>query len=445
MSGERLLQKGLIFLTSVIVFIYAFEGIWGTVNPVPYILTGALAVVIAGYALVFGRLYRNIDTLLWAVFLSLAWISTIVNLGVSIDFFLSKFLCTWMMFLALYYVVQIINDPKELLKQTFGVYSAGLCLLCLYVLANATASLNYEIPLHDKVNGCFLSGRICALYNANIFAFTCVTLIVSSVFAYLSFCKRIRLLFVFTGIVGWFCLGLTGCRTGMIGVSLAMGLTVFSEFHAGKLRLGTKSALLKNILPVLISFLTFLFLLESFMLPVHLYRLVLTVAANLMGQSDILTNVSSLVIRRISDDDGTFSDRTLIWPRGIAQCLKNPRRFLLGISPLSKEVVSGIYEGHHEITAPHAHNTYIDLLRKHGVLGFITWMSLLVMWAGIGIRILFDKEESSQIRCLMASIAGILVMGLVESVPFSYTAWCYTAIPFFLACGYCYRNRSKVR
>ncbi|WP_026519540.1 O-antigen ligase family protein [Butyrivibrio sp. FCS006] len=445
MLSERLLQKMHIFLASVIVFIYAFEGIWGTMTKAPYVLTGGMAAVMVIYALFFGRLYRNVDIFLWVVFMSFAWISTIVNLGVSLHFFMSQFFCVWLMFLAIYCAVQITDDPREFLRWVFAVYSAALCMMCLYVLVKATESLRYKSSYNDYVRGCFRSGRLCAMNNANLFAFSCVVLIISSLLAFLSIRRRLKFAFIFTGFTGWLCLGLTGCRSGMIGVSLSFGIVMYSLLQSGKIRLGIRNALLRNIESVLISVFVFWCALESFLLPVHFYRLAITAVANLTGQSSLLENVSSLVIRRISDDDGTFSDRIFIWPRGIQQCLKTPRRFLIGISPFSKEPITGVYEGHHEILTSHSHNTYIELLRKHGALGLITWISLLFIWGGIGIRILFDKRESSAMKYLMAAAAGILVMGLVEPVPFMFSSWSYAAIPFFLAGGYCFRNRSIVK
>ena len=92
----------------------------------------------------------------------------------------------------------------------------------------------------------------------------------------------------------------------------------------------------------------------------------------------------------------------------------------------------------------HAHNTYIELLRKHGVLGFITFMTMLIIWSRQGFKILFRGKETAAFRYLVASAAALLIMGFAESIPFYYMSFCYTSIPFFLTCGYCYRVRSEV-
>ena len=444
MLRERLLLKAVAFLVSVIVFVYAFEGIWAAKTVVPYALVGVMSVAIVLFCMIYGHLYRNTDTLLWSVFFSLALISTIINLGISPHFFISRFFCTWMMFVAVYYAVQIVPDHKDFLSRVFGVYALALTIACVYILAKATASLCLEKPAQDILRGCFKAGRLCGMYNANTLGFSCVSLIISSVFTYLNSQKRVRIIFLITGFVGWFCLGLTGCRTGMIGVCLAIGILVFSMLYTGSIKLKFRRIKYPAVASFLISLFAFLFALESFLLPVHLYQFTVTAYAKLTGQQYLIENAAALVVRRIFDDDGTLSDRTRIWPQGLRMCFQTPRRFLIGISPISKDFVTGVYEGRHDIMAVHAHNTYIELLRKHGVLGFITFMTMLIIWSRQGFKILFRGKETAAFRYLVASAAALLIMGFAESIPFYYMSFCYTSIPFFLTCGYCYRVRSEV-
>ena len=446
-ARRKALQAASILLVSAIALLYAFEGFWfnSAYSEYCYILSGLLGVCLLALCVLSARLYARFDTVLLAFFLAFAWLSSIYAYGLSLGFFHSRFLCVWMVFIALYYAVQIVPDPQKLMRWFSSVFSLALSGTCLSVLLKASRSLFSAPPGHDTVGGCFQLGRLCGLSNANYFAFSCVALIMISVFGWLNTGKRVRLLYLPAALLGWLCLGLTGCRTGVIGVAFSFALLTFSCAAKRRRASGAARTAASCIALLLASLLVLILTIESFLLPVHLYRGLMTLWGRLSGQEQLLQNLPSLVVRRVSDNTGTMADRFITWSRTLQLCLKNTRRFLLGISPLSNEIISGVYEGHHEIPIPHAHSVYLELLRVHGLIGFLIWMALLFSWGERGVRLLFRGDAGAPVDYLIAAAAGILVMGLAEPVPFLHESFHYTSIPFFLICGYCSRAGEDFR
>ena len=455
-KGE-LLQRVVVVLIGVIVLIYSFEGIWGTRDMRPYLYMAPIGAVLMITGVVCGRLYQNPDTCLIALFLALSWISTIFSLGLSADFLTSRFFCTFMIFLGMYFIIQIIPDPIKVFTCFSGIYTAGMSLMCLYVLAHASRFLLSEDPWVDMAKGCIKNGRLCGLNNANSMGIACASMIIVAMFGFINSGKKIKWFYVLGFLLGWFCLGLTGCRTGMIGASFVACLFAFIVFYKRlnsnstnpnsismtSNSIKTRSGVIKTVAVIIFSIAIFVIVLKSFLLPTYIYRIVMTGIAMITGRNWAIPAISDLIVREIGEDDGTLSDRTLIWASCIKQCTKTLRRFLLGISPLSRENIINIYEGRHDLKAPHSHNTYLELLRKHGLLGFITWMILVINWCVMGVKTLFSKKESMSVKYLCIGAAAILLMGMAEPVPFSTSLWCYSGIPFFMICGYCIRMRRR--
>ena len=441
-KGE-LLQRVVVALIGVIVLIYSFEGIWGTRDLRPYLFMAPIGALLMIVGIVYGRLYQYFDTCLIALFFVLSWISTIFSLGLSADFFTSRFFCTFMIFLGMYFIIQIVPDPIKVFTYFSGIYTAGMSLMCLYVLAHASRFLLSEDPWVDMAKGCIKNGRLCGLNNANSMGIASASLIIVAVFGVLSFGKKYKWFFVIGLLLGWFCLGLTGCRTAAVGVSFVACIFTLIALYRKLDLINTGLKVVKTVAVFIFSIAVFVIVLRSFLLPTYIYRIVMTGIAMIMGRNWAIPAISDLVVRKIGEDDGTLSDRTLIWASCISQCTKTLRRFLLGISPLSRENIINIYEGRHDIKAPHSHNTYLELFRKHGLLGFITWMILVIDWCVVGVKTLFFQKENMSVKYLCIGAAAILLMGMAEPVPFSTSLWCYSGIPFFMICGYCIRMRRR--
>ena len=135
-----------------------------------------------------------------------------------------------------------------------------------------------------------------------------------------------------------------------------------------------------------------------------------------------------------------MSIRVSIWVKCIKDSFSTVRRALIGISPLSNEGMTGFMEGHPEVFEPHAHNVYLDTIRRFGFLGLAPWIGQIIIWIRHGANTLFKGMNDTSDRFLIACVVGFLVMGLAEPVPFSDITGSYIAIPFFIIIGYCMRR-----
>lgn len=430
---ERLPGLALAVYVPAIALLYSFQGLWRGAGTLLYALTGLAALGVCVVCVWQKRLYRGADALLLLFMPVCALVSAALNFGLSLSILTPRFFIVWAVLLSLYFALRVAPEPDRLIGLFAAAYVLGLSLLCLLVLFRATASLFPEIPGHDLSLGCFQLGRLCGLNNANIFAFSCTALLLLSMYAFLRAAGRRRMIFALSGLIGWFTLGLTNCRTGIIGVSFCAGLLVFSALlhrRAGKrpwVRVLTAAALGAMAAAICMA---------SLYLPAILYRGILTVFGRLAHKPYLLNNLAALQPRGITGGDGTASDRVLIWRRVLEDVGKTPLRTWLGVSHLNDDAIGGVYAGHHEVSTPHAHNTYLEMLRRFGVIGFVLLMASVARWCAAGFRCLRAPDERIPARCLAAAAAGILLMGLPEQVPFPFSTTCSLSLPFFAICGY---------
>ncbi len=392
-----------------------------------YMVGGLAGLVTVLYCVIRRQLYLNSDTVLFSVFLLFSWISAIAAFGISLSFFCSKFICAWMMILAVYYASRTVPDSVKLLRVSVLAISVADFLICLSALYHATQTLFIGISPASVVTGCFRNGRLCALRNANRFGFVCASLLFVSILGLVSTKGVRKIYYIVAAFLGWFCLGLTGCRTGAIGVAAALGIVTFSSGYR-RFCGDKKDCVIFRYLSVTAAFLLVMILAaESFLLPKDIYK----------GLLDIFSQGKMIELRsrRILDDDGTFSSRTYIWASCIRSCFRSIRHFLLGVSTLSKETIGDSYSGHHEIMEAHAHNTFLEIMRIHGFSGLLIWVALIVTWGITAVKSLFDREGSLEVSCLAACAAGILIIGIAEPVPLIYSSSMYLTIPFFMICG----------
>lgn len=501
MISENTMQVSMTLYTVFVAVLYALDGIWEDRTVLIYGLTGLLGLVFSLISVLSGRLYRETDVRLLLLFLLYAWISASFCFGLSISFFCTRFFCVWMVFCSIYFVIRSVPDAERLLRTFILVFSISIGLLCLYVLLHACVSIAYVNPAMNTVRGCFQLGRLCGIGNANYMGFACTALVISSVFGWLDSyecmrsaipdgdCRRkfssesgkvsrylrglssgtadfagcngryriLRVLYTGTAALGWFALGLTGCRTGMIGVSLAVGDVVYillnTDAEQGRAsaknrcrvpRSETKVRRIKARRFVLLTVpvVSACMMLLSFELPVILFRTAARVYCALADDQVVWGHLSSLTVRRLTDHDGTMLDRIYTWKRCLLLCFKNVRTMLLGITVFSSDGIGGVYEGHHEILVPHAHNVYLEMFRRFGLIGFLIWLFPLCLWIEKGWRTIRLRGESSAVRFLAAACAGLLVMGLAEPVPFMYSSRCQLPLLFFLICSCCVRRRN---
>ena len=431
---DRLMRLVLMIYVPAVAMLYTLQTFWTGFETLLYLLTGGAAVGVSAVCVLRWKLFKGADALLLLFMPVCAWVSAALNFGLSRSSFVSRYYIVWAVLLSLYFVMRVTSEPDKIIS-LFAVFSTlSLLALCLFTLIHATAALFGEVPGHNLVRGCFQLGRLCGLGNANIFGFSCTALCMLSVYAFLRTSGRKRLIWVFCGIIGWFTLGLTNCRTGIIGVSFSIGLLVFSAllFKAADKRRNWYHILKATVLGVLAGVLCTRFL----YLPTILYRTALSSFGSLTHKSHLPANLSNLKTRGVFGNVGTTQDRFITWKRVLEDVRKTPLRTWFGLSLQNSDGVGGVYVGHHEISVPHAHNTYLEMLRRFGVIGFTLLISTVVRWCATGCKCLLSSDRRIPERYLAASAAGILLMGLMEPVPFPYSTVCSLSLPFFAICGY---------
>lgn len=422
------------FFCIMISFLYCFEHLWGRLEKPVYALTALLGFACILLVLFYNKLYKEADV--WFLSLAMLWsaISAIYNNGFSVGLFLSKNWCAWMVIVSGYFVIRAAKNPLQRIYEYMLVSVVGLFLVNLFVLLHATKTLMPEVPERDLLYGSFQMGRLCGLTNANVMTFAGAALFLFSIGCCIVGGKR-RVIFGITAALGWFNVGLTNCRTAMIGVSFAVAVYVFLLVLA---RINQKQVL-QRILWVFMAAAAFFAVLVltyvSFYVPFYLYRWVVGAYASITHNTNLARNLAGLTYRTISDDDGTLTDRTIIWKKTLEWIFFNRRRTWFGISFAGTERVWGVYEGRHDIGIINAHNSYLELFRRVGIPGFLLWMGLLVHWGIHGIRAIASNLRQKQICFVFAATAGILLMGCTEQIPFLFEKTCFFDIPFFMFCA----------
>ena len=118
----------------------------------------------------------------------------------------------------------------------------------------------------------------------------------------------------------------------------------------------------------------------------------------------------------------------------------NPRRTFFGVSILSTEAVNGAYEGRHDIPMNMAHNTFLELWRRCGLIGMTIMIAFLVRCLKKACRIYFDTEQSRTALYMVSVTAGLLLAGMTELGPIPYFYVNAVPLMFFMACGYCMKT-----
>ena len=437
--GDRL-ERWLAVYVPAAALLYASQGLWTGILTKLYALTAVAALAVTVLCVLRERLYRTADVLLILFFPVFAAVSAVLNFGLSLTFFTSRFAVIWLVLLSLYFALRVTPDPEKTMARFAAASVLGMSLVCISVLLTATASLFPAVPGKNTVRGCFQVGRLCGLSNANVFGFYCTGLFLLSVYAFLRAAGKVRRLWVLSGVLGWFALGLTNCRTGIIGLSFFLGLLVFFALLNGAA--GRRLGRFRIPAAAGIAALAALALMLSLYLPALAYRGVLTLFGSLTRREDLLRNLSAMTSRGLLDDE-TLAERTDVWWKVLAEMRKTPLRTWVGISSLNTDGIGGVYGGHHEILIPHAHSTYLEMLRRFGVLGFALLLASLLRWCVAGVKRLTGRGERAAARCLAAAAAAILLMGTVEQVPFPYSTVCSLSLPFFSICGYCMNERRR--
>lgn len=432
MKTKKLLGSVAVMAVTFIMMCFALIELYDGPKHWVYPICGVLGMLIVGICVIRGSLWSYYDAIIFSAFLCLSMISSLLWGIDPLEFLFSRFFSFWMICLSMYYVIQNYSDSKRYLEIFFFFAALIMCFISFYVVIHASSSIIRGVINQDEMKGCFSGGRLFAIGNANTMGVASAGHILISLAGLLNNPKKnkaLRIFYIFSTFVGWIVLGLTGCRTGRIGLAAALSIFAFVMIRE---RMAGKGALFAG----LISLVIFMAILVSFVLPGLIYKGVM-MAIGYLFSIDNLKGFKDIKIHKILDDDGTMSGRTEIWLEVLRTSTKNAKRFFFGISPLGTEQIHDVYAGHHEIKTIHAHNTYLEIFRKHGFLGFAALMAFVTGWFVNSIKLLFSKTKDSYTIFVMLITFAVLLMGIAEPLPFVSAYECFIVLPFFMSCGYC--------
>ncbi len=434
MNRNKFLDYTTALAICFIMLSYAVSNIFIAQKQWAYPVCGVVGITIVGISVLRRGLWAFHDAILLCAFLCLSMVSCCLSGIDPISFLCSRFFAFWMICLAMYYVIQSLSDVKRYIGIFFFFAALMLCFISIYVIFHASASILKNVINEDTMKGCFSGGRLYGMGNANVLGTASAVHLLISMIGFIWAGKRnraTRIFFAVSAFIAWVTLGLTGCRSGRIAVAVA---TVLISYVFLKDKMPVKKGI------VMLAFLTSVMIglvsLLSFFLPGLIYKGAMYAVGNLWGLK-LSEELEEIALHRIVDDDGTLTGRTEIWMTGIKACLKNIERFLFGISPLGAEKIHGYTAGHHEMKTSHSHNVYIEILRRHGILGFIPMIAVIIGWGVNGIKILFSKEKDIVSVGVVSLVVAVLLMGMTEPLPFISAYETFATLPFFIACGYC--------
>lgn len=412
-----------VFLTAIL----CFERYWVSSNIGFYTFIGLLGAVIIITCIVRGRLIKCLDVQLILLLFFYIYVSITVSYGFSSSPRILRFYGLWTGIFALYFLMRISADRKRLLSAFSAVSVLSLSFMCISGILNASHAICKEVPPHDIFRGSFEMGRLCGFNNANFIGLAGAALLFISVFGLLRSRRWFRMYYIFGILIGWFTLGLTNSRTCMIGFSVSASLLFVFILHKKYL---TGHPVIKWVLTAVIFLAGTVLIVSSFYLPMRIYRLGAGLYGRWRNNAYLLNNIGLLSERWLIDDDGTFADRINIWIHSLKAIFSSPRRLLFGVSPIRTVYIGGVYEGRHDITTPHAHNIFIEILRLYGVIGLTIWLAMIVRWVTSWVKTLSASASELSEYYSAAACFGMLLMGSAEPLPLLTLYPVMAAVPF---------------
>ncbi len=438
-KADNIIQKLCVIFAGLLGFFSSVEPylVNDKFGPLTDKISFAILAVISSCFIVYfgisGRLYRKADVWIFFSLFVYSFIVSWIYYGFSIYLFASRFYYVWMIIVFLFVSARTIKNPDDLFRSFSFVYVISICILGIIIFVNATLTLKDVIPEANRFLGCFRVGRLCGMGNANTMAFHCMTCLLLSVYGFIKGDTKAKIFYVSAIVLLWFLIGLNNSRTVNITIAFTLAAFAFAAIRK-KLMKKVNNPVIRFSIAAGAGIVTALLVIVVLMLPTVIYRGGVTAAAKISGNGQILDNVRLIYLREVADID-TLEDRGMIWKRSIELIFKNPRRTLFGVSVRGGEEVNGAYAGRHDIPMPFAHNMFLEIFRKLGLIGLYIWVVLLFVWGKNAIIKYFDVNNNIGVIYLMAAAAGILLTGMTELGPFPFSV--ATGVPylFFLCCG----------
>lgn len=402
------------------------------------IMTGLISGCLCMICILRRRLLKRWDVRILLAFFLYAFLVTYFYYGFSFKLISTTFYFLWMNLLFLFFAFRVVERPDDLLRPFSFTYVTTILLLECIIFIHATMSLNEVVPGSDRLWGCFRVGRLCGLTNANTMSFHAMTAAMLALIQWIRNGKKSKLFYGIVIAFQWFLMGMTNCRTSIMALTFSVVIFSFALLRRHFLRKGKGNAWGIR-MSLFISLTVAILLFGSFLLPTLVYRGGITAFAKVSGNQQLMDNVDLVYERSITDTD-TLEDRKLIWKRSKELIFKNPRRTMFGISVRSTEDVNGAYEGRHDIPMKFAHNGFLEIFRRFGLLGLCAWLILTYLWGSRAIEVCQDAKSESHVVFLMTAGAGVLLTGMTELGPFPFYLVTAVPLPFFVCCGWCMRG-----
>lgn len=131
-------------------------------------------------------------------------------------------------------------------------------------------------------------------------------------------------------------------------------------------------------------------------------------------------------------DVGTFGVRTQIWDATVRAIQENPALLLWGTSDPESQIAPLC-----TVPATHTHNTWLEMLIRFGIPGFVISVVLTIMAIRSAFVVLFHKDSDIWEKNIAMLVLCLLIVGVLE--PFLYNAdgnFHFINVFFFLCLGY---------
>lgn len=389
----------------------------------------------------------------WFILFFMSWmVGTNLYSGADATKSLGCLLCRmWYICLLVYMVAYIVKDKVRYkwLVSMLGLTSLTASGAFVIILVKSTLQLVDISSKSDMLWGQIMNGRLNGMSNSNILGDTAVAILASAVWLFSllknsreeakthSLCKIIiNIVSITSGLLSVLILSLSKSRGAIASAVIALG--ILSWF----LIKDNKYIILKKMI-FSMGMVTALCLLLAIIPKIYNFSVLKCVEGRFGLESERYITVHEKLIPTGEQTDWTsLTDRPLIWHAVINMLDEEPKWWITGITAAkSSEIyIRDIYYQRPDKIALHAHNGYIEVLYLYGIPGAIILGAILFVWLRSGLKIFFDKNESSSVRGLVAFAVAALAVGFVEIYPFPFNQLYLLCYFTFMTAGICERR-----
>lgn len=223
--------------------------------------------------------------------------------------------------------MMLVERPYKFIHLIASVAVIGITLYTVIIFINETHTLLDPSFKSNYTWGCFVLGRLTGYRNANLFGQDCSAGILLSIYLILGVKKRdirdvLEVIFYSIAIcINGFSLGLSNSRTCIVAVSISVGMLVF--LILSKLLIKVKKPIICFLFSTVIAGCICFISIGVLFCPTRVYEY----AIEKYNSAHKIVYNDSVVLdeRLLQEDDGTLTDRTLIWKTVLHSLEDNPK------------------------------------------------------------------------------------------------------------------------